>query len=141
MTRADNYHKKAQWQEKLRTLREALAICEETGFPEAEQRRQQVLLEMGGIRRRFGQYDQAVKRLRQAIHSFEHASPIMRARILGELGVVHRHSNEFSKVHKVFNDQYSLARETAIEAEAELCRAIGNEGHVSLQSVAAEAAP
>ena len=57
MNRSNNYHIKAQWQEKLRTLQEALAICEETGFPEAEQRKQQVLFEMGGIRRRFGQYD------------------------------------------------------------------------------------
>jgi tetratricopeptide (TPR) repeat protein len=83
---------------------------------------------MGGIRRRFGQYDQAVKTLLQALEAFEHASPIVRAKILGELGVVYRHSNEFSKAQKVFNDQYRLARETALEAEAELCRAIGNEG-------------
>ena len=71
---------------------------------------------------------QAIETLQQALHSFEHTSPITRAKILGELGVVYRHSNEFSKAQKIFNQQYNLARETAIEAEAELCRAIGNEG-------------
>lgn len=128
MIKADSYHKRAQWQEKLRTLQDALSVCETPGFPEGERRKQQVLFQMGGIRRRFGQYDQAVATLQQALDAFEHASPIMRAKILGELGVVYRHSNNFSKARKVFSDQCSLARETAIEAEVELCRAIGNEG-------------
>lgn len=128
MVKADNYHKKAQWQEKLRTLQDAFSHCNTPGFPDAERRKQQVLFEMGGIRRRFGQYDQAVETLQQALRASEYTSPIMRAQILGELGVVYRHKNDFSKAQEVFHEQHSLAREAALVAEAELCRAIGNEG-------------
>ncbi|KAK5083376.1 hypothetical protein LTR70_008269 [Exophiala xenobiotica] len=128
MINADNYHKEAKWQEKLRTLQDALKHCNDSGFPEAERRKQQVLYQIGGIRRRFGQYSTAVTTLQEALEAFEHASPIVRANILGELGVVFRHSNDFSKARKVFIDQYGLARNTALESEVELCRAIGNAG-------------
>lgn len=128
MTKASEYHKTAQWQEKLRALQEAPAICEEAGFPDAARRTQQVLVELGGVRQRFGQYEAATETLERALGAFEHVSPMARAKILGELGVVYRHSNEFSKARKVFNAQYNVVRETALDAEAELCRAIGNEG-------------
>jgi tetratricopeptide (TPR) repeat protein len=128
MVKADSYHMKAQWQEKLRTLQDALSYCNTPGFPDASQRKQQVLFEMGGIRRRFGQYDRAIENLQQALNAYEHASPIMRATILGELGVAYRHKNDFIHAQKAFDDQCFLAREAALVAEAEICRALGNGG-------------
>lgn len=129
--KADEYHKNALWQEKLRALQDALAICEEADFPNAQLRRQQVLYEIGGIRRRFGQHDQAVETLDRALAAHPAASPKERACVLGELGVVYRHNGEFSKARELFREQYRLVRDsgdTSLEAEAEVCRAIGNEG-------------
>lgn len=128
MIKADIYHNKAQWQEKLRTLQDALSLCNSPDFPQGQRRQQQILLEMGGIRRRFGQYDRALEILQQALKGSEHASPIMRAKILGELGVVYRHKNDFCKAQTAFDDQYILARKAARIAEAEICRAVGNKG-------------
>jgi len=129
--KVDEYHKNALWQEKLQTLQNALAICEKPDFPNAQLRRQQVLYEIGGIRQRFGQHDQAVETLDQALAAHLTASPIERACILDELEVVYRHNSEFFKALEVFREQYRLVREsnnTSLEAEAEVCRAIGNEG-------------
>lgn len=140
MSVAGRYHQKAQWQEKLRTLQDVLKICEAEGFPDGSRRTQQVLFEMGGIRRRFGQYDQAIVLLEKSLVSFQHASPIVRAGILGELGVVYRHKNEFSKARDIFHQQYDVARETALEAEAQLCRAIGNEA-MSIYNLAVQTTP
>ena len=82
--KADDYHKKALWQEKLRLLQEALAICEEPGFPEAEARRQELFYDVAGIRRRLGQYDRAKKMLQQSLEAFPGASSSFKASILGK---------------------------------------------------------
>jgi hypothetical protein len=44
------------WAEQLLII--TLSLCEKPGFPEGERQKQQVLYEIGGVRRRFGQYDQ-----------------------------------------------------------------------------------
>ena len=82
--KADDYHKKALWQEKLRLLQEALAICEEPGFPEAEARRQELFYDVAGIWRRLGQYDRAKKMLQQSLEAFPGASSSFKASILGK---------------------------------------------------------
>ena len=130
MIKANQYHKKALWQEKLRLLQEALALCDEPDFPEADARRQELLYGLGGIRRRLGQYDQAEQMLQQSLQAFPTASPLKRASILGELGVVFINSNRFSEAREATREQYALARDAApsLEAEVELCRAVGNEG-------------
>lgn len=102
MNRANVYHQRALWQQKLGTLQPALAICVETGFPEAEQCRQQVLYEIGGTRRRFGQIDQALQTLQQALQASGNANPIVRAKILGELGILYKHKSEYSRARAVF---------------------------------------
>lgn len=84
IVRANDYHKKALWQEKLRLLQEALAICEEPDFPEAEARRQELFYDVAGIWRRLGQYDRAKKWLQQSLEAFPGANPSFRASVLGE---------------------------------------------------------
>ena len=128
MRKAHAYHEKSLWQEKLRALL-AAQECIVDGFPEAEMRKQQVLTEIGGVRRRFGQYDEGVKVLNLAIEAYPGAPPVTQAQILGELGVMYRHSNDFSKALETFKKQFELASMIATrDGEIEMCRAIGNEG-------------
>lgn len=129
--KAAEYHKQALWQEKLRLLQEAQAICHEPGFPDAEARSQDLLLfDLGAIRRRLGQYDQAEVLLQQALEAFPGADPLKCAYILGELAVVLRHSNRFSEAREINRQQYRMAYESPakLERDVELCRAIGDEG-------------
>lgn len=48
----------------------------------------------------------------------------------GELGVMARHNNDFVAARKYFREQGRLGREAPpiLEADAEICRAVGNEG-------------
>ena len=64
MLKANDYHKKALWQEKLRVLQDALAICDEARFPDVERRRQSLRFDVAGIWRRLGQYSRAEEVLR-----------------------------------------------------------------------------
>ena len=83
MVKANEYHKKALWQEKLRLLQEALAVCDGPGFPEADARRQELFYDVAGIWRRLGQYDRAKQMLQQSLDAFPGASSSFRASILG----------------------------------------------------------
>nr|KAK5448452.1 hypothetical protein LTR18_001540 [Exophiala xenobiotica] len=128
MEKASSYHENSLWQEKLRALL-AAQECIVEGFPEAEKRRQRVLTEIGGVRRRFGQYDEGIKTLNLALDADSGASPVTRARILGEMGVMYRHKNDFGKALQTFNEQFRLASEMGtLEGEIEMCRAVGNAG-------------
>ena len=64
MLKANDYHKKALWQEKLRVLQDALAICDEADFPDVDQRRRSLHFDVAGIWRRLGQYSRAEETLR-----------------------------------------------------------------------------
>ncbi|GAB7361058.1 hypothetical protein MBLNU230_g1098t1 [Neophaeotheca triangularis] len=139
-SKSNLYHQNARWQEKLRTLQEMLRMCEQPDFPEAEPRKQQVLFEIGGLWRRSGQYDKASSVLQQALDVFPHAGPTQRAQILGELGVVFRHANQYERARERFREQYQLGRQAALEAEAEICRAVGNEG-MSIYNIAQQKQP
>ncbi|KAF6798133.1 hypothetical protein CSOJ01_12818 [Colletotrichum sojae] len=100
MLKANEYHRKALWQEKLR------------------------------IWRRLGQYGRAEKMLQQSLDAFKGASSSFRASVLGELGVMARHNREYLKAQEAFREQGRLAREapSSLESDAEIYRAIGNEG-------------
>lgn len=130
MSRADKYHKQALWQEKLRSLQEAQAICEVPGFPDAAARRQDLLLDLGAIRRRMGQYSMAESLLKQALHALPSTGRLKRASILGELSTVLRHSNKFLEAREASQQQYSLAFHLppTLERDVALCHAIGTEG-------------
>ncbi|SMR57060.1 unnamed protein product [Zymoseptoria tritici ST99CH_1E4] len=128
LDQAEDNEDKAEWQSCLKDLQEALNICDTRPIPDKEQRRQQVLMKMGGLYRRFGRYDEAVVYLNGALDADSHVTALKRAAILGELGVLYRHKNDFFRAREVFSEQYLLAKETALVAEAEMCRAVGNEG-------------
>ncbi|KAK4552907.1 hypothetical protein LTR86_010039 [Recurvomyces mirabilis] len=130
MGKAAEYHKKALWQEKLRCLQEAQVLCERPGFPDATARRQDILFDLGAMRRRLGQYGHAEVLLNQALDAFPDAEPLKRAYILGELSVVLRHRNRFLEARDASRAQYRLAYDSPslLERDVELCRAIGNEG-------------
>lgn len=131
--RAQEYHTKALWQEKLRLLHELEKLCANEDLPDSESRTQDVLYELGVIRRRLGQYQTAEERLQQALAADPTSNPIKRAHILGELAVVLRHGGRFGEALDATNEQYDLARQArpTIEADAEQCRAIGNAGMCS----------
>lgn len=126
--KASQYHQRAQWQEKLRTLEEMLDLTDQPGFLEAESKKQQVLYEIGGVWRRFGRYENAESTLQQILVRFPHASPTQRAQVLGELGVVFRHVNQYERALESFREQCRLGGQAIFEAQAEVCRAVGNEG-------------
>ena len=133
MKAAKRYHSAAKWQEKLHTLEDAQRLCNSINFPDAEQKKQDILYQIGGIRRRYGQYDKAEEALQAALTINPQASALEKAKIQGELGVVLRHRNDFGQSKDVFHNQYMNAYKTAIQAEAEMCRAIGNEGMSAYQ--------
>ncbi|KAK1246400.1 hypothetical protein MKX08_000202 [Trichoderma sp. CBMAI-0020] len=128
--RANEYHKQALWQEKLRLLQEALFICESPAFPEADRRKQKLLFDVAGIWRRLGQYDRAEKTLQQSLEAYASPSSSFRASVIGELGLMARHNKRYHEARNLFREQGRLAREepASIESDAEICRAIGNEG-------------
>ncbi|KAH8126941.1 hypothetical protein FP744_10007668 [Trichoderma asperellum] len=130
INRANEYHKQALWQEKLRLLQEALFICEDSEFPEADRRKQELFFDVAGIWRRLGQYDRAEKMLQQSLGAYKNPTSSFRASVLGELGLMARHDNRYHEARDLFREQGRLAREEppSIESEAEICRAIGNEG-------------
>ncbi|PPJ58345.1 hypothetical protein CBER1_04531 [Cercospora berteroae] len=119
---------RALWQEKLRALQSALEICEKSGLPQTKSRRQNVLFEVGGIRRRFGQHKEGICTLQEALYANEDPDPLKRAQILGELGVLYRHVNQYDLARSTFKQQYLIASQRGIDGEAEMCRALGNEG-------------
>lgn len=125
---AEEHHKKAEWQEKLAKLQDMLALCSDCDFPESEERQQGVLFQLGGIYRRFGQYERSIGTLEQALQVHKHAPPLKQAEILGEMGVVYRHRNSYDEARRVFKRQYDLGLQAAHEGEVEICRAVGNEG-------------
>lgn len=127
---ANDYHKRALWQEKLRLLQEALTLCEDPEFPDADVRRQELLFDLGGIWRRLGQYERAEEVLKQSLDVCSDTGPLKRAAILGELAVVFRHRSMFAEAQSASRQQFEIAQDAApsLEAEAEMCRAIGNEG-------------
>ena len=126
MKKARTYHQKALWPEKLRALL-AAQECTVEGFPEAEKCKQQVLTEIGGIRRRFRQYDEGIKILNLPLEAYPQARHTIQAQILGEMGVMYRHKNDFAKALQTFDKQFQLASEMGtIEGEIETCRDIGN---------------
>ncbi|KAK4888690.1 hypothetical protein LTR27_012429 [Elasticomyces elasticus] len=56
-----------------------------------------------------------------------------RLEILGELGTVYRHMDDFIKAGHAFDLEYKLGTQLIWQAEAEVCRAIGNAGMVKYQ--------
>ncbi|KAK2758002.1 hypothetical protein FQN54_004408 [Arachnomyces sp. PD_36] len=128
MSKANAYHGKSLWQEKLRALL-AAQECIDDEFPEAGKRRQQVLTEIGGVRRRFGQYDEGIKTLSLALEAYQQACGATQAQILGEMGVMYRHKNDFTSALQILRRQFRLGWEMGtLQGEIEMCRAIGNEG-------------
>ena len=89
MLKANDYHKKALWQEKLRVLQDALAICDEADFPDVEQRRQSLHFDVAGIWRRLGQYSRAEKTLKP-LAVLTGATSAFKASVLGEVTRVRR---------------------------------------------------
>lgn len=84
INRANEYHKQALWQEKLRLLQEALLICEDPAFPEADRRKQELLFDVAGIWRRLGQYDRAEKTLQQSLEAYASPTSSFRASVMGK---------------------------------------------------------
>lgn len=83
MVKANEYHRKALWQEKLRIIQEGLALCDDPDFPEGQRRKQELYYEVAGIWRRLGQYDRAEKMLQRSLDAFFGASLLFRASVLG----------------------------------------------------------
>ena len=84
MVKANDYHRKALWQEKLRVLQEALAMCEESDFVDVDERKQGLYYDVAGIWRRLGQYDRAEKMLHQSLDAFSGATSSFKASVLGK---------------------------------------------------------
>lgn len=83
MVNANDYHRTAQWQEKLRSLQEALALCEEADFPDASAKRQGLLFDVAGVWRRWGQYDKARQTLQESLDAYPGARSSFKASVLG----------------------------------------------------------
>lgn len=56
-----------------------------------------------------------------------------RLEILGELGIVYRHMEDLDKAGRAFDLEYRLGTQLVWQAEAEVCRAIGNAGLIKQQ--------
>ena len=82
MLKANDYHKKALWQEKLRVLQDALAVCDEADFSDVEQRRQSLCFDVAGIWRRLGQYSRAEETLKP-LAVLPSATSAFKASVLG----------------------------------------------------------
>lgn len=81
---ANDYHRQAQWEEKLRVLQEALVICEEPDFPgNRNESKQSILYDAAGIWRRLGQYDRAKDTLKLALDAYPAANPSFKASVKG----------------------------------------------------------
>ncbi|TKA64302.1 hypothetical protein B0A55_09779 [Friedmanniomyces simplex] len=113
-----------------REVHVAKAICEGRGFPGASRCKLQVMIELAEIERRNGMYSAATKTLSEA---FDLADGTQRISILGELAVVYRHDDRIVEAHEQFQEQYNLAKQLALEAEMEMCRAVGNLGMTTYQ--------
>ena len=84
IVRANDYHKRALWQEKLRLLQEALGLCDTPGFPRAQPRRQELYCDIAGIYRRLGQYERAQAKLQESLEAFPGASLSFKASVIGK---------------------------------------------------------
>lgn len=102
INRANEYHKQALWQEKLRLLQEALFICEDPAFPEADRRKQELLFDVAGIWRRLGQYDRAEKTLQQSLDAYTSPTSSFRASVLG------KKLTETMEIYRLFEEFYSV---------------------------------
>ena len=130
ITRANEYYQQSRWQEQLHVLQEALTVSSKSTFPDSHRYRQEVLLELGGLRRRLGQYDECKRMLHDALNANDdpNAFPAMRVKILGELGTMYMHRGDFSRAQKTFRDQFNFSEGTSIAAETGRCYAIRNQG-------------
>ena len=127
--RAREYNDLSRWEEKLRVLQEALQICERAEFPNRPTQTRKVLIEISGILRRLGMYDAGIKTLERILHTDDHLDVVVRAKLVGEMGIMHRHGNAYEKARDSFLEQFRLASEgVGLEADAQMCQAIGNAG-------------
>ncbi|KAK4892639.1 hypothetical protein LTR27_008915 [Elasticomyces elasticus] len=130
MERADRHRENAAWEYMDKEVFAAKLICESRGFPEASRARLQVMIRVAEIERRNGEYPAATKTLQEALGL---ANDQQRINIMGELAVVYRHDDRIAEAHEQFQQQYNLASQLALEAELEICRAVGNLGMTSYQ--------
>ncbi|KAK3319978.1 hypothetical protein B0T19DRAFT_433467 [Cercophora scortea] len=132
LRRAHDYGESARWEYMSRELHEAKALCESEGFPDAARRRRDVLGHLGSVERRLGRFKNAQRLLEEIVQDSQ-TGDVQRLEVSGELSVVYRHLNDFSKAKEICNEQYQVARRLALKAEEEMCRAIGNLGMANYQ--------
>lgn len=127
--RAKEYHDSSQWEEKLRVLQEARQICESEDLPDRPTRTRTVLIEISGILRRLGMYEAGIKALEESLQADDQLDVVVRAKLVGEMGIMYRHSNAYEKARDLFLQQFQLASQgKGIDADAQMCQAIGNAG-------------
>lgn len=122
------HDKHDRWQEGMHLLEFALKLCSRESFVARQQCQQRVYYEMGRVYARLGRYPDAIRSLNCALEADPRTSPVMLAKIHGELGITYRHQNDSQNAQESFGSQYVLAYEMSVEAEAEMCNSIGNEG-------------
>lgn len=132
LAKAHEYRESAQWEFMVRELQEAKSLCESEGFPNAAQRRREVLHHLGSVERRLGRYEVAQQLLSEVLQD-PYTSDSLRLEVSGELSVVYRHLNNFVGARDICNEQYQVAKRLALTAEEEMCRAIGNLGMANYQ--------
>lgn len=137
----DTYDIKAEWEHMDRELDHIWDICSRRGYPNAAQQQQRCHCARGKVARRQGRYEDAEACLLEAL-SLREDKDIQQIDVLGELSTVYMQQQLFSKAKKFLQQQHDLAREivrgttsrqSAVPAELQMCRAIGNLGMTNYQ--------
>jgi tetratricopeptide (TPR) repeat protein len=135
------YSDKADWEHMDRELDSIWNICSRSGFPNAASEKQRCRCEQGKVARRQGRYRDAEVCLQEAL-SLRDDEDIHQADVMGELSTVYMQRHLFHQAKQLLQKQHELARkvfrkatlqESALLAELQMCRAIGNLGMTNYQ--------
>lgn len=150
LRKAQKHREVAEWEFALREVNEAIRLCTSSGFPDSNRHNQKAFAFRGSIERRIGKYRDAEWYLTKALE-MDDTDVIQKLDITGELGVVHRHMDDYARARDVLSKQYQDAKQLASDAEKraaqatdestadrylwqwlradqEACRAVGNLG-------------
>jgi tetratricopeptide (TPR) repeat protein len=132
---------KADWEHMDRELDSIWHICSKPRFPNAASEKQRCRCEQGKVARRQGRYRDAEVCLEDAL-SLRDDEDIQQADVMGELSTVYMQRQLFHEAKQLLQTQHDLAQkifhnakseESALPAELQMCRAIGNLGMTNYQ--------
>ncbi|RWA13802.1 hypothetical protein EKO27_g1301 [Xylaria grammica] len=126
MAKAQEYSYMGDLESALRSLHDALHLCESIAdFPSVTKHRHEALMEISIIHRRQGRYEQARVIMEATIEEMGHNS-FGGMELSGELSIVYRHMNQLEKARQAAQDQYATAKQ--LGHEQSICRAAGTLG-------------